>query len=98
VIELEPAQVHPRDLHESYANELIGNLGDVLMETNNLLVEFGAVASGLAPKDEEDRFTGAFRLRLRGRIVGEPAVFGRIRFRRAGIRDTWDCQERAYRE
>jgi hypothetical protein len=98
VIEFEPAQVHPGDLHESQSNELVSSFGNVLMETNNLLVEFSAVASGFAPEDKEDRFAGAFRFNFRGRIIGEPAVFSRIRFRRAGIRDTWDCHERACHE
>jgi len=73
VIELEPAQIHPRDLHEADADEPVGEVSDGLVETNNLLVNGRAVRSGFAPKDEEDWLAGPLRLGLRGRVVGIPA-------------------------
>ena len=85
VVELEAAQVHPGDLDQADADELVGDFGDVLVETNNLLVDRGAVASGLAAEDEEDRLAGPLRLGLRGGVVGVPAVLGGVELARLGL-------------
>ena len=63
-VELEAAQVDAGDLHQPDADESVGDVGDILVETNNLLVEIGAVASGLAAEDEEDRLAGSLCLGL----------------------------------
>jgi hypothetical protein len=78
VIELEEAQVRPGDLHQADPDELVGNVGDLGVETDNLPVDVGAVASGLAPEDEEDRLSGAAGLGARGGVVGVPPVLRRI--------------------
>src|SRR5439155_26735675 len=55
-----------------------GGVGDLGVETNNLLVYRRAVASGLAPEDEEDRLAGPPGLGLRGGVVGVPAEPRRV--------------------
>jgi len=85
VVEFEAAQVDALDLDQTDPDELVGDVGDVLVETNNLLVDGRAVASGLAPEDEEDRLARPSRLGLRGGIIAEPAVFGGLELARLGI-------------
>ena len=85
MVEFETAEVYAGDLDQADANELIGTVGNVLFETNNLLVEGGAVASGFAPEDEEDGLAGPLRLRLRGGVVAVPAVLGRVELARLGV-------------
>jgi hypothetical protein len=79
VVELEAAQVRARDPDQADADELVGEVGDIGVESNNLLVDVGAVPSGLAAEDEEDRFAGPLRLRQGPSVVVEPAELGRVR-------------------
>jgi hypothetical protein len=74
VVELEAAKVHAGDLHEPDADELVREVLDIGVETNNLLVNGGAVNSRLAAEDEEDGLSGPARLRQSLRVVGNPAV------------------------
>src|SRR5262249_3571620 len=75
-VKLEAAEVHPGDLGQANADELVRDVRDVLMETNNLLVKGGTVASRLAAEDEEDRLAGALGLGPAGLVVGIPTVPG----------------------
>ena len=62
---------------EPDADELVGDVVQWLGETNNLLVELGAVRSGLAAEDDEQRLAGPLGLGPGGGVVGVPA--GRLR-------------------
>jgi hypothetical protein len=88
VVEFETTKIDARDLYEAYADELVCGIGDILVETNNLLVDLGTVPSRLAPKHEEDGFARSLRLGLRGGIIGEPAVLRRLNLARLCIRGT----------
>jgi hypothetical protein len=74
VVELEAAQVHAGDLHEPNADEPVGEVLDIGVETNNLLVNRGAVDSRLAAEHEEDRLSGPAGLGESLRVVKLPAV------------------------
>jgi len=53
VVEVEKRQIKPGDPRESDADEPVGDFVQRLGETNNLLVEFRAVRSGLTAQDDE---------------------------------------------
>jgi hypothetical protein len=74
VIELENTQVQTGDFRESNANKLVRNLGQRALQTDNLPVDLGAVASRFASKDEKDGFSGAACLGSGRLIIGKPAV------------------------
>ena len=80
MIEVEQAEIGPLNPHETTAHELISNVGDFLVKTNNLFVDLRAVDSGLAAEDNEYRLAGPLRFRLGGSVVAIPAELVRAAF------------------
>lgn len=79
-IELEPTEVDSLDPDQPDTNEFIRNGGNVRMETNNLLVNGGAVRSGVTAENQEHGLPSSFRLGDSLRVAGKPAELGRIEF------------------
>ena len=92
-IEFEATEVYSGDLEQTDANKLVRDISDVLVKTNNLLVNGGAVASRLAAEDHHHRFAGALGLFLAGGVVGIPAVPAGVGLRlgQRGTRDSAKC-------
>jgi hypothetical protein len=78
-IEVEFEQVQIRAVHARQANpyELVGEVFDAI-ETNNLLVEIPAVASGDAAEHQHDRFAGLAREPLALFVTGQPTLLGQL--------------------
>jgi len=73
VIEIEERKIEPGDTRKPDADKPVGDVIQRPGETNNLLVELGAVRSRLTSQDDEQRLAGALRLGPGGGIVRVPS-------------------------
>jgi hypothetical protein len=72
VVERKDVEVDAAHVDDAGENKLAGEVGNFLVETNNLLVETRAVNSALATEDEENRLAGSASGGLRLRVVDDP--------------------------
>ncbi|MSQ97159.1 MAG: hypothetical protein EXR98_21760 [Gemmataceae bacterium] len=75
-VELEEVEIDPLDAQEADADELTGEIVD-LLQTDNLPVKRVAIPSGVAAKHKHERLAGLLRQRFRGAQVGQPALLRR---------------------
>jgi hypothetical protein len=80
VVEFEQTEIRSLNPHQAAANELVGYVGDFLVETNNLLVDLRAVDSRLATEDDEEGLAGAPGLGFGGVVVAVPAELVGVAF------------------
>jgi hypothetical protein len=71
-IKIEDVQVRAARIGDAQQHKLLGEGGDLFVQTNNLLVKPFAVGSAFSPKDGKNRLVLSDRLRLRRGVVLQP--------------------------
>jgi hypothetical protein len=78
IIKVELIQIHAAHVGDAHEHELVGEMGNLLVETNNLLVESFAVRSPLASEDQKDWLVRFAPRRDTFLIIGNPTGRSRL--------------------
>ena len=79
VVELESVEIDPLYVRDSHEYELSGKIGDLLIKTNNLLVEALTGHSPLSAKHDHERLACLLSLTECRSIIGPPCWIGWLR-------------------